>query len=299
MLIKFTPEQKREIKEQLVEWARANRHLNQFQMYSEAHRQFYKLAGEFGFADAARVMGRSKKPKYSNLGMTYGMQTATEDDVRRYAEVTDGAQLGKDGVVIPVLLTDNDLLTDRFMIHSFSGMVSLYEKYNGRGNDFNHRFDALQSRGRLINMHMGSDPSTELHPDSPISALERLSPSNPLATQYVGLWGDFAMPRKDGDSTIKDITSGLMRDVSIAFSVAPNQLLCSMCLEPMRQGMCFDSCKEHGYPGGRNEETGELMVSIMNEAADAFTFGIVSDGAVKQAGFVLDPDIAFKDKEEI
>lgn len=287
MLLKLSDRERREIKRQLLTWYKVSgEQLSPMVLGTFAHREFYSILRQMGYVVDQSAGPRAKKPKYSELGMTRGARYATDEDRARYAEITDGGDLGKDGYVVPVLLFDNDIITDRYQVMSYTGLTNLYEKYLGRANDFNHDFGVEQARGRLINLAIGTDPGTEMHPDLPTHALRQLSPHNPWVGGYTALWGELAMPNLEFEDTIERVQKGLVKDVSIAFSL--EELLCSECQNPMSHDMCFTWCDEHGFPGGRTEE-GRLITGIIDSVKDVFTFGMVSDGAVKRAGLVIDP----------
>lgn len=287
MLIKLSDRERREIKRQLLTWYKVSgEQLSPMVLRTFAHREFYSILRQMGYAVNQSAGSRAKKPKYSEIGMTQGARYATDEDRSRYREITDGGELGRDGYVVPVLLFDNDVITDRYEVMSYAGLTNLYEKYLGRANDFNHEFGVEQARGRLINLAIGTDPGTEMHPDLPTHALRQLSPNNPWVGNYTAFWGELAMPHIEFEDTIERVQKGLIKDVSIAFS--SEELLCSECVKPMSQDMCFTWCDEHGFPGGRTEE-GRLVTGVIDSVKDAFTFGMVSDGAIKRAGFVIDP----------
>lgn len=294
MLIKLTSEQRRDIKKRLLKWYRSIDH-NPVTLRSQAHRTFYSFTKELGLPRPDVVFGRSKKPNYSSLGMKMGARRPNQKDIEDYRMITDGADLPSDSLVTPVLLFDNDLITDRFEVVSFNALKDLYTKYVGRANDYNHDFSVEHAAGRLIRTEIGSDETTELHMDYPKHAMDQLNSMNPFRNTYMALWGDFAMPNLSFDDTIERIEKGVIKDVSIAFN-AP-ALLCSECLKEMQSDMCFTWCDEHGFPGGRTEE-GRLVVGIIDQISDAFTFGLVSDGAIKRAGIVLDPFYEEEDKSD-
>jgi hypothetical protein len=290
MLIKLTREQRREVKKFLLDWYRAESGIRRV-FPGEVHRQFYSAVSSifdtpFPMVGAGMPGGRKRKPNYSELGMSLVAGPPTDEEIEKYRQITDGGDLGRDGFVTNVLLFDNDLVTDRSMSMTAKGMSDLMSKYLGRANDFDHSFYVLDARARLIDLQIGSDPAMEMHPDFPHEAHRQLSPYNAFGGKYMAFWGRLAFPKLSGDDTTERIRKGLIKDVSIAFS--HEDTLCSECLQPMKSDMCFTWCDEHGFPGGRTDE-GRLVVGMVDSVKDAFTFGLVSDGAVARAGIVTDP----------
>lgn len=290
-LIKPTKEQRKFVKKQLVTWARSQPGPV---TTTAAHRMFHMLLRDLGIGAQPISVGRAPAPSYGELGMTRKAGPPTEADREAYRLVTGGADLPEVGsFVTHALFNDTDLLTDRFMVKSTKTLFDLYDRYRGRANDFNHSFDVLEARCRVIDLGIGTDPNVVLHPDTPIAALEKLNPHGKYNGQYMALWSLLAFPPLAGDDTIDRIRLGLIKDLSIAF--ADSQVLCSICvadgtLQEMVHSMCFTECPEHGFPGGRTEE-GTLVAGIIHGVEDALTFGLVSDGAVKRACLVLDPAI--------
>lgn len=261
------------------------------------NRTFYQILDSMGLSESRSTGKRAAEPNYAELGLTRVAGPPTEADIARYREVTNGGVLTDEGFVTSALFFDNDLITDRYSIATLNLLNDLYSKYIGRGNDFNHAFDARQARCRIIDLSLGADPSTELHSDTPVEALRRFSPNNPLSSTYTALVGDLAFPKMDNDaggafgagSAIDSVKSALVKDISIAFQNAHKTTYCSLCLLPMDSFWFWSYCEEHGFPGGRLGS--EAVVGIMDRVSDVFTFGLVSDGAVKRAGIVLDPTI--------
>jgi hypothetical protein len=257
------------------------------------NRIFYQILQSVGFQDSRNGGQRASIPNYTVLGFDRVASKPTKADIMRYSEVTNGADLTKEGLITQALFFDNDLITDRYAVASFSLLVDLANKYLGRGNDFNHNFDARQARSRIIDVNIGTDPGTALHPDTPIEALQTLSPNSPVTSTYAAFYGTLAFPKLNenggawGANTIESVQSGMIRDLSLAWALDGHSL-CSICLSPMETFWFWEYCGEHGFPGGRTDD-GTAVVAIMQHAADAFTFGLVSDGAVKRAGLVLDP----------
>jgi hypothetical protein len=286
-LIKLTEDQRRAVRKRLVKWHQTATRSGRYITTAEAHRELFAAFSDLGIAEVNIPVGRATKPNYAELGMTRKAGQPTDEDKRRYTEVTRGGTLTDEGLVVQALLFDNDLITDRSAVMSYQGLVDLHQKYLGRANDFNHSFDANDARCRIIDLGLGSDPNTRLHEDRPDRGLLSLSNVGPNAS-YTALWATLAFPFMEGDTAIERVKNGLILDESIAFRTGPGQDLCSECLKPLQHSMCYTECEEHGFVGGRTEE-GSLIVSIMNGVADAFTFGLVSDGAIKRAGLVTDP----------
>lgn len=252
------------------------------------NRVLYQILSSLGFEDSRSPGQRAMPPNYSELGMTRKAGPPTEADIAKYAEVTSGGTLTKDGLIVSALLFDTDLITDRYSVATLNTMVDLYDKYLGRSNDFDHSFDVTHARCRIIDIGLGSDVGVTLHRDTPVDALARFSPANPYAKTYLALHATLAFPHieKDQYNVIENINAAIMRDISIAWSGGISY--CSICLNEMGSFFCWKMCEEHGFPGGRTEDD-EAVVSIIDGASDAFTFGLVSDGAVKRAMLVLDP----------
>lgn len=251
--------------------------------------------GEMGYPDT-RVSGeRAAAPDYRELGFDRKASPPTDDDRERYRRVTRGAELGEDGFVCQVLLMDTDLLPDRYAAHTFRSLVGLKERYLGRANDINHSMSARDAGGRVIDMWIGVDEGVLLHQDHPTEAVVRYDPYLRHARSYAALGATVAFPRvNEGARAIDDIRSGLVRDVSIAWS---SGAFCSECMvaedrrRPMIGFLGLFVCEEHGLAGGRDAETGRAVVAVYEDVRDAFTYGHVANGACRRASYVLDPDI--------
>lgn len=270
---------------------RSGINLNRSQHATHAeNRVFYQILQDLGFNDSRSAGKRAEDPNYAELGFDRVAGEPTSADIAKYAKVTNGATLTNQGFVTQALFFDNDLIPDRYSVATLNLLVDLYNKYLGRGNDFNHEFNATMARSRIIDVNLGSDPSVILHPDTPVEAMKRFSPTNPLSDSYTAFFGTLAFPYVENDQydTINSVKSGLIDDISIAFQNMEHTTYCSVCLDPMSRFWFWSYCEEHGFPGGRTED-GTAVVSIMDRASDVFTFGLVSDGAVKRAGIVLDP----------
>jgi len=268
-------------------------------------RVFYSILSDMGYPDSRAIGKRAPDPNYSELGFDRVAGAPTDSEIVRYAEVTNGGTLTKDGLVTQALFFDSDLIADRYSVATYNLLVDLASKYIGRGNDFNHEFDARQARARIIQTNLGTDPATSLHPDTPVQSLKTLSPNNVVAGTYVALYGTLAFPKLEneapsyqgGGNTIQSVSSGLVKDISIAFQPNPDTTYCSICLNKMDRFWFWSYCDIHGFPGGRMDD-GTAVVEIMDHVSDVFTFGLVSDGAVKRAGIILDPKIETASQSE-
>lgn len=260
-------------------------------------RVLYQILSSLGFEDARSPGARALAPNYAEVGMTRKAGAPTKAEIDKYAEVTGGGEITDKGLVVQGLLFDTDLITDRYAVVTLNTMVDLYDKYLGRANDFDHSFDITHARCRIIELGLGSDSEVKLHKDTPSESLATLSPANPYSKTYLALYATLAFPdiANDPYRTIDSIKSGVMRDISIAWGGGCSY--CSVCLNAMESFYCWNYCEEHGFPGGRTED-GTAVVEIKDGAADAFTFGLVSDGAVKRAMLVLDPTAAKAGKME-
>jgi hypothetical protein len=260
-----------------------------------AQRAFYDAASEvieyLGYQDERKRGMRADPPNYRELGMERVAGEPTDEEREIYREVTKGGSLGEEGFVCHVLLADTDLLPDRYGQLSFRSLEGLRAKYLGRANDYNHSFDQLDAAGRVIDLAIGTDPGVALHPDRPTSALRALDVLNPWAGDYAALWATMAFPSgvKDPHDTIAKLKAGLVQDVSIAWSSLGAK--CSVCLADMQRYCGMYECEEHGMVGGRTEDTDEAVVSIYGPVQDVRVFGHVSDGAVRRARYVLDPNV--------
>jgi len=293
-LIRPSKEQRLEIKKLMVEWARVFRARHgQIDTYA-AHRELYAIFSDLGMGGAELSGYRAERPNYEALGMTRKAGEPTDEDRAAYYRVTGGATLPEGSFIVPALFNDTDFIADRYMVKATGALYDLHDRYLGRANDFNHDFLVEQARCRVIGLGVGYDPDTVLRSEVPARALQILNPYDQYAGKYVALTALLAFPKIEGDNTIERVKAGLLKDISIAFrSTAP---LCSVCLtqygekRPMVETSCFTECEEHGFPGGLTDE-GTLVVGIMNSVVDAFTFGIVSDGAIPRACLVLDPTV--------
>lgn len=257
---------------------------------SEDYNILYASLADLGFSRFASVGGysvgkRAKDPDYESLGITRKAGPPTSEDIERYRQVTAGGQLTEDGFVCPVVLSDNDLLPDRYKVHSFRSLTSLAAKYLGRANDNNHSFDVMEASGRLIDVWIGTDTSTEMHEHYPADTLRTIDPLNPHEGEYAAICGLMAFP-SESQMDINKLKSALIQDVSIAFR--PDSSLCSICAVPMQWLWIFNYCEEHGFPGDINAADGKPVVGIFTNCSDVRTFGHVSDGAAKRARYVLD-----------
>jgi hypothetical protein len=251
------------------------------------HDVLYETLADLGHDSERRVGQRAEPPSYTELGMERVAGEPTEEEAKAYYEITAGGQLGEGSYVTSVLLTDSDLITDRYSVFSYQSLVGLMSRYLGRANDYNHSFDQKDAAGRLIDVSIGMDPGVVLHPDHPTDALRTLAPLNAAEGNYLALYGVMAFPGgEQSKATIEGIKSGLVRDVSIAWSC--RSAVCSACLKHMERFWFWNYCEQHGLPGGRLS-TGEAIVAIFDGITDAFVFGNVSDGAVKRARYVPDP----------
>lgn len=228
---------------------------------------------------------RAKAPNYEALGINRKAGPPTEEDIQRYYEVTAGGELTSDGFVCPVLLSDNDLLPDRYKVHSFRSLATMASKYLGRANDDNHSFNSQEAAGRLIDVFVGTDPDTEMHPDYPTDVLKLVDPLNPYEGSYSAICGYMAFP-KESEEAISRVKTALIHDVSIAF--VPEVTICSICAKAMQSIWFFTFCEDHGFPGDVNEADGKPVVGIYASCSDVRTFGHVSDGAARRARYVLD-----------
>jgi hypothetical protein len=247
----------------------------------------YELLEESGHTDARRAGPRAEPPNYEELGMTRVAGSPTDDEAKAYYDITSGGEVKDDAYVCSVLLTDSDLITDRYSVFPYEAMVGLMSKYLGRANDYNHSFDQKDAAGRLISVDVGYDPAVTMHPHHPSESLQALNPMNSVEGSYIALYGTMLFPGGElSRPTIEGIQSGLVRDVSIAWSCTGS--VCSACLKPMERFLWWNYCEMHGLPGGELA-TGDIVVAIYKEIKDVFVFGNVSDGAVKRARYVPDP----------
>lgn len=249
----------------------------------------YSSLSDIGYNVSASIGGsiggpRAEPPDYKTLGFDKKAGAPSKDDIQRYRDITAGGELTEDGFVCPILLTDNDLIVDRYKVFSFRTMMDISAKYLGRSNDNNHSFDATEAAGRLIDIFVGNDPGVEMHADYPITALQTLDPGNPFEGKYTAICGYMAFPAESG-TTIDKLKSGLIQDVSVA--VKPTSTKCSSCLEDMASIFIFNYCETCGFPGDKDEQ-GASIVGILSGCGDVRTFGHVSDGAAKRARYVLD-----------
>lgn len=264
------------------------------------NRIFYNILSDMGFVDNRSPGKRAIPPNYEELGFDRVAGPPDATDIEQYKYVTNGGDLTDNGLVTQALLFDNDLITDRYHVATLNLLMDLYNQYLGRANDFNHKFDVTQARCRIIDMGMGSDPNCQMHSDVPVDSLTRLSPSNIVAGTYTALYATLAFPEypNDPQNIIQSVKSGLIQDLSLSFFTADKCTYCSVCLEPMSPFWFWYYCENHGFPGGQTQ-SGERVVAIMDRADDALTFGLVSDGAVKRAGIILDPFYDGEDPEDI
>ncbi len=251
----------------------------------------YASLADIGYTINAPVGGlsagmRATPPNYEALGINRKAGPPTAEDISKYYDVTAGGVLTEDGFVCPVLLSDNDLLPDRYKVHSFRALAMMASMYLGRSNDKNHSFDANEASGRLIDVFIGTDPDVEMHSDYPVDAVKFLDPLNPHEGCYSAICGLMAFPVEAAEE-INRVKSALTQDVSIAFR--PDSVACSVCAAPMESvwGL-FHYCEQHGFPGDINSLDGRAVVGIYTSCSDVRTFGHVSDGAAKRARYVLD-----------
>lgn len=247
-----------------------------------------------GFTDGRRPKGRATKPDYAALGMDRVAGPPTEKEMKMYAKVTNGGQMGKDGFVAQTLMVDTDLIADRYIILTFRALLDLYEKYLGRTNDINHSHDLNDAAGRLIDLAIGVDPSVDLHPDTPVSILKSVDPLNSYAGQYAALIGTMAFPNVGaGSNAIRDLQAGLIQDVSISFR--PDKVICSECLNQMESFFGITYCSDHGLPGMMAENATSPMVGLISGVRDVGALGHVESGATARAKYVLDPHLSSAD----
>lgn len=253
------------------------------------NRAFYQILSDIGLYDSRTPGKRAKEPSYKELGFSRNAGSPSTSDIERYKEITGGGILTEDGFVTQALFFDNDLIADRYSVATYNLLTDLYSKYIGRANDFDHYFNVTQARSRIIDLEIGTDSGTALHPDTPVEALRRFSPNAPSNGTYTALFGDLAFPKMENDpeSVTDRVKGGLIQDISICFQNAHKTTYCSLCLLPMDSFWFWSYCEEHGFPGGRLGS--DAVVAIMDRASDAYTFGLVSDGAVKRAKIVLNP----------
>ena len=293
-LIKPTTEQRKFIRKQMVTWAKLQKAAGRPLNTNEAHGVLYSVFADLGIGAQNTAGYRASRPSYTSLGMTRKAGEPTDEDREKYAIVTGGAELPAGSLVIQALFNDTDYIGDRHYAKSINALFDLHDRYLGRANDRNHSFNVNDAACRVIGLGMGTDPDIKLHPDTPVEAMKVLTPHSPVNGVYTALWATLAFPKLEGDDTIERVKLGLLKDISIAFRDA--ELLCSVCLtkykekRPMVHTACFTECEEHGFPGGLTDE-GTRVVGIVNGVTDAFTFGIVSDGAIPRACMVLDPTI--------
>lgn len=243
-----------------------------------------------GLGNAVTVAGRATVPNYKELGMRKA-GTPTDDDIAAYQSlgVAAGADVPEGSFVCDVILTDSDLMPDRFGIWSFRALAGLTSKYLGRANDTNHSFDQNDASGRLIDLWLGHDPGTALDQRAPVEALRRQDPINGYAGQYVALCGRMLFPAAPGNrDAIDALRTGLVQDVSIAWARGEASV-CSVCDKEMGSYWFWEYCEEHGFPGGTTDE-GEAVVAIYKEPSDVRVFGHVTDGACRRARYVIDPE---------
>jgi hypothetical protein len=289
-LIKLTEQERKSVRKRLLKWYNITTSSGKMITSTEAHRMLFSTLSELGIADVNIPVGRAEAPSYETLGMTRNAGPPTKEEIARYKEVTGGGILDENGFVAQILLFDNDLIRDRSAVMSFKGLSDLYTKYLGRANDFNHSFRVQDARCRIIDLGLGYDPSSNLHPNRPTDKMMSILPGgNAYDGVYTALWGTVAFPFIAGDDTISKIKSGLIKDESVCFSTTPGTDLCSECMTPLTHSFCFTECDEHGFTGGRTEE-GNLISCVMTGVDDALTFGLVSDGAVTRAGIQLMPN---------
>ena len=258
---------------------------------------FYSILRDMGFQDARSMGMRATAPDYSSIGLDRIAGLPTAKEIATYKTLTDGATLPDNSFICQAILSDNDLLEDRYSIKTLKFLNGLQSKYLGRANDYNHSFDVREARSRIIDMGIGTDPATKLSPDTPLESLSKLSPTNPFSQTYTALYGTLAFPflEDDPEQTIERVQNGMLKDISLAYASMADTTYCSTCLlinDPqdslMKSFWCWNYCEEHGFPGGI-DKGGRRVVAIQDGVADCFTFGLVSDGAVKRAGLVLDP----------
>lgn len=297
-LLKPNKEQTKIIKRRLTKWYNLTTSSGRQVGTTEAHRMLFAAFADVGVGEVNISKGRASIPDYASLGMKRKACSPTEEDIARYAEVTGGGKLTKDGLIVQALMFDNDLITDRSAVMSFKGLTELCSKYMGRANDFNHSFNVQDARCRIIDLGLGYDPNTQFHPDRPTTNLGKLPGATYYDSVYTALHATLAFPYVENDQTIDKVLSGLIKDESVAFATTPGTEFCSECLTPLTHSFCYTQCDEHGYVGGRVEDTGSLICNVMTSVADAFTFGLVSDGAIARAGIVLNPTNEVEQEEE-
>lgn len=261
------------------------------------HRTFYQILSDLGFQDSRSIGRRASAPNYEVIGLDRAAGPPTSQEIATYSKLTDGAELPDGSFICQAILSDTDLVEDRYAVKTMRLLEGLRSKYLGRANDYNHSFDSREARSRIIQMGLGTDPDVKLHPDTPIEALAKLSPNNPFSGTYTALYGTLAFPflNEDPEQTIDRVKNGMLKDISLAYCPAPETTYCSTCLlinEPkdslMKTFWFWSYCEEHGFPGGI-DKGGRRVVQIMDGVSDVLTFGLVSDGAVKRAGLVINP----------
>lgn len=258
----------------------------------QAFSLFYETLSDMKIGDVRSPGYRAPKPNYRELGMSRVAGPATDQDIEQYAKVTNGGKIDKSAYVCEALMFDTDLMPDRYGAATLNCLVDLYSRYLGRANDFNHSFDSSESICRVIGLNIGTDPGVEMHPHYPKKAMQSLSPMNPYASTYMALTAILAFPGDTADAqyAISRVRNSMTRDISIATMIPGEKSFCSICLKNMERFWRWSYCEEHGFPGGTTDD-GECLVEISDGASDAFVFGFVSDGAVRRASTVLDPNI--------
>lgn len=294
MLIKPTSEQFLALESKLE---RSGIGLKPHAITQRENQVFYSILQDLGYQDARSTGRRALAPDYSEIGLDRVGGPPTKQESEKYEKLTDGAELPEGSFVCQAILSDTDLVDDRYAIKTLKLLEGLRSKYLGRANDYNHSFDAREARSRIIDMGIGTDPGVKMHPDTPLEALSRLSPNNPFSQTYTALYGTLAFPflEDDPEQTIARVKNGMLKDISLAYCSAPETTYCSTCLlinEPqdslMKTFWFWSYCEEHGFPGGI-DKGGRRVVAIMDGVSDALTFGLVSDGAVKRAALILNP----------
>src|SRR5690242_14683679 len=144
MLLKPTKEQFT-ILESKLERSGINPSNRQHATHAE-NRVFYQILNSVGFQDSRTGGQRASMPNYETLGFDRVAGPPDATDIARYSQVTNGADLTEDGLITQALFFDNDLIADRYSVATFNLLTDLANKYTGRGNDFNHSFDAQQRR---------------------------------------------------------------------------------------------------------------------------------------------------------
>lgn len=303
MLIKLTTEQFAVLESKLE---RSGIRPKSHSITQRENSTFYGLLTDLGFQDARSTGRRALAPDYATIGLDRVAGPPTSQEISTYKKLTDGAELPDGSFVCQAILSDTDLVDDRYSIKTLKFLEGLRSKYLGRANDYNHSFDAREARSRIIEMGIGTDPGVKMHPDTPLESLAKLSPNNPFSQIYTALYGTLAFPflEDDPEQTIARVKNGMLKDISLAYYSAPNTTYCSTCLlinkpeDSLMQTFWFWSyCEEHGFPGGI-DKGGRRVVAIMDGVSDALTFGLVSDGAVKRAALILNPSGPTKQESE-